>query len=247
MITAAANLALGYGSMLVHAYVQRDLLRQPEVRASLVRQIYFTGVQALPFAALVALLFGAVVVTQVLGILGPDNEVALKAVIGGGVRELGPLVTALIIVVRSSVAIAAEVSVMRLRAGISDALWNDTVHEQEVVLPRLLGVAVSAVRLVAYFQCIAIAAALLATAFTLGTTLQAELEHFLAAATWWQVPLSLGKGALMGAGIAVIACHHGLQAEHDVRDIRKAVVSAGVGSLAFVVAVDLFAALLLLA
>jgi len=204
-------------------------------------------VQALPFAALVALLFGAVVVTQVLGILGPDNEVALKAVIGGGVRELGPLVTALIIVVRSSVAIAAEVSVMRLRAGISDALWKDAVHEQEVVLPRLLGGAISALMLVAYFQCIAIAAALGATAFTLGTTLESELEHFLAAATWWQVPLSLGKGALMGAGIAVISCHHGLQADQDVRDIRKAVVSAAIGSLSFVLAVDLFAVLLLLA
>jgi ABC-type transporter Mla maintaining outer membrane lipid asymmetry permease subunit MlaE len=116
-----------------------------------------------------------------------------------------------------------------------------------VVLPRLLGVAISALMLVAYFQCIAIAAALGATAVTLGTTLESELEHFLAAATWWQVPLSLGKAVLMGAGIAVIACHHGLQAEHDVRDIRKAVVSAGIGSLSFVLAVDLFAVLLLLA
>jgi phospholipid/cholesterol/gamma-HCH transport system permease protein len=179
--------------------------------------------------------------------VGPDNEVALKAVVGGGIRELGPLVTALIIIVRSSVAIAAEVALMRLRPGISDALWKDAVHEQEVVLPRLLGVAIAAVLLVAYFQCIAIGAALLATALSLGTTLEAELEHFLAAANWWQVPLSLGKGALMGAGIAVISCHHGLQAEHDVRDIRKAVVSAGIGSLSFVLAVDLFAALLLLA
>ena len=247
MIGATTNLVLGYGSMLVHAYSQRGLLRQPEVRAALVRQIHFTGVQGLPYAAVVALLFGAVVVTQVLGLVGPDNEVALKAVVGGGIRELGPLVTALIIIVRSSVAIAAEVALMRLRPGISDALWKDAVHEQEVVLPRLLGVAIAAVLLVAYFQCIAIGAALLATALSLGTTLEAELEHFLAAANWWQVPLSLGKGALMGAGIAVISCHHGLQAEHDVRDIRKAVVSAGIGSLSFVLAVDLFAALLLLA
>lgn len=247
MIAATTQLALGYGSMLVHAYTQRALLRQSEVRASLVRQIYFTGVQGLPYAAVVALLFGAVVVTQALALLGPDNEVALKAVVWGGIRELGPLVTALIIVVRSSVAIAAEVAVMRLRPGISDALWKEAVHEQEVVLPRLLGVAISAVLLVAYFQCIAIAAALGATAFTLGTTLGSEVEHFLVAADWWQVPLSLGKGALMGAGIAVVSCHHGLAAEHDVRDIRKAVVSAGIGSLSFVLAVDIFAMLLLLA
>jgi phospholipid/cholesterol/gamma-HCH transport system permease protein len=247
MFAASARLTLGYGSMLVHAFTERRLLRQPEVQAACLRQIHFTGVQGLPYVAVVALLFGTVVVTQALDLLGADNEVALKAVVWGGIRELGPLVTALLIVVRSSVAIAAEVALMRLRGGISDTLWKDAVHEQEVVLPRVLGVAVSALLLVAYFQCIAITAALVATAFTLGTTVQAELEQFLGAASWWQVPFSLGKSALMGAGIAAIACHHGLEAEHDVGDIRKAVVATGIGSLSFVIAVDLLALLFLLA
>ena len=116
-----SRLALGYGSMLVHAVTQRHLLQQPPVRAALARQIVVTGVQALPYVAAVAALFGAVVVTRALELLGPDDDTALKAVVWGGVRELGPLVTALIIIVRSSVAIAAEVALMRLRSGISDS------------------------------------------------------------------------------------------------------------------------------
>ena len=246
-MASSSRVALGYGSILVHAFAQRGLLRHEDVHAALWRQIHFTGLQGLPYAAVVALLFGAIVVTQALDFLGPDNEVALQAVVWGGIRELGPLVTALVIVVRSSVAIAAEVALMHLREGISDELWKDAVHEQEVVLPRVLGVAIAAVLLVAYFQCIAIAAALVATAFTLGSTLTSEFDHFLSTAAWWQVPLTLGKSALMGTGIGAIACYHGMQVGHDVRDIRKAVVAAGVGSLSWVLVVDLLAALFLLA
>ena len=247
MWDSTARVALGYGATLVHAFAQRGLLRQEAVHAALWRQIHFTGLQGLPYVALVALLFGAIVVTQALEFLGPDNEVALQAVVWGGIRELGPLVAALVIVVRSSVAIAAEVALMRLREVISDELWKEAVHEDEVVLPRVLGVSISALLLVAYFQCIAIGAALLATSFTLGSPLAAEFDHFLSNAAWWQIPLSLGKSALMGAGIAAIACYHGLQVGRDVRDIRKAVVAAGIGSLTYVMVVDLLAALLLLA
>ena len=247
MIAATTRIALGYTSMLVHSFVRRGLLRQEDVRAALVRQIHFTGVRALPYVAAVALLFGAVAVTRTLAILGPENETALKAVVGGGVRELGPLVTALIVIVRSSVAIAAEVGLMRLRSSIDPELLKGAADEEEVVLPRVLGVAIAAALLVSCFQFVAIASALTATAFTLGTTLQTELEDFLVATVWWQVPFSLAKGAMFGAGIAAISCYHGLHVENEVGDIPKAVVAACVGSLTFVLAADLFAVLLLLA
>jgi phospholipid/cholesterol/gamma-HCH transport system permease protein len=247
MISVTTRLALGYSAMLVHAFTRRGLLRREDVRAGLARQIHFTGVQALPYVCVVALLFGAVVVTQALSLLGPDNEVVLKAVVWGGIRELGPLVTALIIIVRSSVAIAAEVALMRLRSGISDALWRDAAHEEEVVLPRVLGVAVSSAMLVAYFQFVAVVAATLTSAATLGSTIEAELEHFMTGAAWWQVPFSIGKAAIFGAGIGAISCYHAMNIPNDIAAVPKAVVAACIGSLSFVIAVDLFAVLLLLA
>jgi phospholipid/cholesterol/gamma-HCH transport system permease protein len=246
MISATARLALGYGSMLAHAFTRRGLLRLPEVRAALARQIQVTGVQALPYVSGVALLFGAVVVTRALELLGPDDDTALKAVVWGGIRELGPLVTALIIIVRSSVAIAAEVALMGLRGGILDSHWRDIQHEEEVVLPRVLGAAVSAAALVSCFQFVAIVSALVASAFTLGTAFEFELDSFLDTASWIQVPLSIAKGALFGAGIGAIACYHGLQVKAEVGALPKAVVAAGAGSLTYVLAVDLIAVALLL-
>ena len=238
MLDAGARLAYGYTTMLVHAVAHRGLLRQREVRDALWRQIHFTGVRALPYAAAVALLFGAVVVTRAMALLGDDNEAVLKAIIGGGIRELGPLVTAFIVIVRSSVAIAAEVALQRLRGDISDALLAGAEQEDEVVLPRVLGVAAGAMLLEMCFQFVAIASALLVTAFSLDSTLDAELDDFLIAAIWSQVPLSLAKAAMFGAGIGAIACYHGLQVGRDIGDVPKAVAAACAGSLTFVIVVD---------
>jgi phospholipid/cholesterol/gamma-HCH transport system permease protein len=247
MFTTTARLALGYGSMLVHAVSRRDLIRDPDVRIALSRQLYVTGVQAVPYVAAVAALFGAVVVTRALELLGgTDTETVIKVVVWGGIGELGPLVAALIIVVRSSVAIAAEVGLMKLKAGIDARYWNDITHEEEVVLPRVLGATIAAAALVSVFQFIAIGAALLASATTLGTSFEFEVDDFLNNASLWQVPMAIGKGALFGLGIGVIACYHGLQVSQDVGELPKAVVAACLGSLTYVLAVDVFALLLML-
>ncbi|MFN0183217.1 MAG: ABC transporter permease [Aquabacterium sp.] len=241
MLSTASRLAAGYGSTLLHAVARRDLLRQPDVRRALWRQIHVSGVQALPYVAVVALLFGAVVVTQALLLLGPDDDTVLKAVVWGGIRELGPLVTALILIARSGVAMAAEVALLRLRGGIHASHWHDIDDEDELVLPRVLGCAVAGAVLVSCFQFIAIAAALAASALTLGTALEFEILSFLDTAVWYQVAASIGKGLLFGAGIAAVSCWHGLQVTREVGQLPKAVVAAALGSLGFVMVVDLIA------
>ena len=247
MIAATQRIALGYLDTFSLALNQCNLLRDDEVRSSLARQMYLTGVRALPLISLFALLFGAVVVTSALASLGADNELALKAVVWGGLRELAPLVAALVIVARSSVAIGAELALMRLRSGIHDTLWNNAVREAHPVLPRVLGLALSGTMLVAYFQCIAFVSALLSTSLTLRTPLAVELGHFLDAAQWWQIPFTLAKGTVFGAGIGVISCYHGLAVKAEIREVPKAVMAACVGSLSWVCAVQVFAVLLLLA
>ena len=247
MITTTQRIALGYLDTFSLALHQFPMLQNDQVRSSLARQMYFTGVRALPLISLFALLFGAVAVTSALASLGADNELALKAVVWGGLRELAPLAAALVIVARSSVAIGAELALMRLRSGIHDTLWNKAVIEVHPVLPRVLGLALASTMLVAYFQCIAFISALLSTAYTLQTPLAVELGHFLDAAQWWQIPFTLAKGTLFGAGIGVISCYHGLAVKADIQEVPKAVMAACIGSLTWVCAVEVFAVLLLLA
>ncbi len=242
MLSASSRLTLGYTAMLVHGVMHARRLREPGVRESLARQIHLSGVQALPTVGLIAVLLGAVVPTQALALLGPDNEAVLKILVWGGLRELAPLVTALVLIARSGVAIATEVALMHLRSGMDDALWHGAANEDEVVIPRMLGLAVSGALLASYFQSISIVAALLASSWLLDTPLLAELNTFLGTGSWWQVIASIAKGALFGLGIGAVCCYHGLNAEPKVAAIPKAAVAAGLGSLLIVLAIDLFAA-----
>ena len=246
MISSTTRLALGYTSMLLHATTRGDLLREPAVRDALARQIHFTGVQAVPYVAAVAALFGAGLMTWVLSLLGSDNDAVLKTVLWGGIRELAPLVTALIIIVRSGVAIAAEVALMRLGQVSEHGRAHDLQAEERLVLPRVLGAAISGLALVSCFQFMAIASALLASAWLLGTDLASEVAAFLGSASVLQVPLSMAKGLLFGAGIAAISCHHGLQVGDNIKALPKVVVAACAGSLTFVLVVDAVAMALLL-
>lgn len=244
----AVRLALGYTAMLVHGLQHAGLLRRGEVRDALARQVRLSGVQALPIVALVAIAFGAVVPPQALALLGTGNETVMQTVVWGGIRELAPLAAALVIVARSAVAMAAEIALMHLRlldqGGMPASVWADAAHEDEVVLPRVLGLAASGALLVAYFQALAIAAALLASAWLLGTPLDGELDQFLANGQWWEIPLAIAKGALFGAAIGVVACYHGLHAEPRVAAIPKAAAAACMGGLACVFVIDLMAIVL---
>ena len=241
MISTTRRLALGYTSMLLHAASRGSLLNQPKMRDALARQIHFTGVQALPYVALAAVVFGAGLVTWVLSLMGSDNDAVVRTVMWGGIRELGPLLTALIIIVRSSVAIAAELALAQIDEVRQRGQPFSLDDEGEQVLPRVLGAAISGMALVSCFQFLAIASALMASTWLLGTDLDVELDAFFGSASWLQVPLSMAKGLLFGGGIAAIACHHGLQVSDKVRALPKAVVAACAGSLVFVLLVDLVA------
>jgi phospholipid/cholesterol/gamma-HCH transport system permease protein len=242
MLSASSRLTLGYTATLLHGVLHAARLREPAVRASLARQIQLSGVQALPAVGLVAALLGAVVPTQAMALLGPDNETVLKLLVWGGIRELAPLLSALVLIARSGVAIATEVALMHLRGGMDDTLWHGAAHEDEVVIPRMLGLAISGAVLASYFQAIAIVAALLASSLLLDTPLLAELDAFLGAGAWWQVMASIAKSALFGLAIGAVCCYHGLNAEPRIAAIPKAAVAAGLGSLMIVLAIDLFAA-----
>ena len=244
MIGTTTRLALGYTAMLVHGTVHLGRLGDAQVRGSLLRQLQLSGVQALPVVALMAVLLGTTVPTQALALLGVDNEVVLKTVVWGGIREGGPLVAALVLIVRSAVAMAAEIALMHLRHGVAAEHWADAAHEEEVVIPRVLGLCLAGALLVSYFQAFAIAAALLASTWLLDTPLDTELNFFLDTGVWWQIPAAMGKGALFGLGIGAVACYHGLQARAEVAAVPKAAVAACVASLVYVALIDLLAAAL---
>lgn len=203
------------------------------VRTVLARQILFTGVDALGLVALVALLAGIAVVTQAQMWLGQSDIVGplLVAVI---VRELGPLLVNFIVIARSGTAVATELAGMRVRGEI-DVLDGQGIDPfVYLLLPRVVGMALSVLALVVCFVAISFAGGYLfgvLLGVAKGTPGQ-FLDAVFGAITPRDVPAFLVKSLLPPALTATICCLEGLGVRNSVNEIPQAATRAVVRSLA---------------
>jgi phospholipid/cholesterol/gamma-HCH transport system permease protein len=121
-------------------------------------QVYFTAIEPLGFFALAALIFGVaglVQSDQVLARVGLSHYVP-DLVVTALVREIAPLVVAMILIGRSGPAIAAELGSMAINREL-DALELQGINiDYLVVLPRIVGVTLATISCVVIFSTIAI-------------------------------------------------------------------------------------------
>jgi phospholipid/cholesterol/gamma-HCH transport system permease protein len=202
------------------------------VRAITFAQILFTGVQAVSLVSVIGLLIGATIVIQT-SIMVPaaDGELFGKIVVAVVLRELSPLITAIIVAGRSGTAIATELGNMKVGGevlGLS-SLGIDT--PRFIVLPRLIASIASVVVLMVYFSVVAVLAAALIGQVVLGPS-PVELRSGIARAL---LPLDLAlfvvKGVGLGTIVGWIACHYGLLVQSSPTEVPKQASAAVVRML----------------
>lgn len=115
------------------------------LRNVLARQILFTGLEAIGFVAMIALIVGVLVVVQAQYWLVRLGQAAMIGPILTAVvlRELGPLLANFVVIARSGTAISTELANMKVHGEVRtlDAMGVDPFLY--LVIPRVLGVAVS--------------------------------------------------------------------------------------------------------
>ncbi|MCF8151090.1 MAG: ABC transporter permease [Sulfuritalea sp.] len=239
MSTAGDYLTLAWFAGSRHRELRRPLLRE-----QLQRQIYSAGVSALPVIGVLAVLTGAAVVTQLSALVGADSELTQRMIFLGLFFELAPLLSALVVVARSSAGIASELAVMHLHDEYSALRRLGVPPADYLLLPRIFGLIIALPAVTACFQVLATGSGWLATALLEGRPLIETAGRFLDIADPLLVPLSLIKSAVMGAAIGVIACHHGSSAARAPQAISGAAIqSVGTGLIAVFVVDVAFAAL----
>lgn len=218
----------------------------PVLARTLVNQIRFTAVQALPFVLAIALLIGLTVLVETmaqaarLGLTATLGRILVTVVI----RELGPMLTAIIVIARSGTAIAAELATSDVMGEVEAAEAMGVDPYQYWVLPRMLGTAVSVTLLIVYFDVVTVLSGL-----TLGDALgrvdlASSLAVFRAELSPADLWLTLAKGTLFGLGIALLCCYEGLRAGGRPTLVPICVTRGVVASLGFVFALSaLFSAL----
>ena len=210
------------------------------VGAQVKLQIRFTGIDAVMLVAGTALLLGAVTLIQAfsqLSGLGAENYIgALMVPII--LRELGPLLTAVLIIGRSSTAIAAELGAMQLNGEV-DALAAHGVNPyQYLLLPRWLGVLVSVFALVVFFDAAALAGGFLVAKLKYGVTFGFFMDSVRQTLSNRDFAATLLKVALFAGAITFPACHFGLRIRRSQTEIPQAVTKTVVVALVAVFALD---------
>ncbi len=212
----------------------------PLVGAQARLQIRFTGLDALLLTCGTALLLGGVTLIQAfsqLSGLGAENYIGLLMVLII-IRELGPLLTAVLVIGRSGTAIAAELGTMQLNGEV-DALAAHGVNPyQYLLLPRWLGVSISIFALMVFFDASALAGGLLVARLKHGVTLGFFMDSVRDALMNRDLAATLLKVALFGGAITFHACHYGLGIRRSQTEIPQAVTKTVVSALVAVFLLD---------
>ncbi len=191
----------------------------------MVRQILFTGVEALPFTALIATLIGLSVVMQAqLQLAAGDADLLGKLLVFGLVRELGPLVAAMIIIGRSGTAVVVELANMRVNREV-DTLESLGIDVFEyLVVPRLGGIVFSIFSVSMFFVVVSLLTGLIG-GITLSANAMTTMEFVDVLSNNLHVTdvvLFVLKTVPPAMMIAAIACYEGLGAGPEITDVPRA-------------------------
>lgn len=207
---------------------------------SITRHIYETGIQAIPIVALIAFLISVIVAylgAEQLQQFGAEIfTVDLVAI--AVLREMGVLLTAIIVAGRSGSAFAAEIGVMRLNDEI-DALQSMGVNYFEVlVVPRLIGLLIALPLLTILADAMGLAGGALLSSLLLDISFSqfvARLQDALAPTTFWA---GLVKAPVFALLIALVGTYRGMQVRDSSRELGRLTTVAVVQSIFLVIFAD---------
>ena len=202
-----------------------------------ISQIYFTGVMALPLITFTALAVGSIVVMQSqaqLSLLGSQDMMG-KILVMTIIRELGPLLTSLVVIARSGSAVASELANMQVNKEVEGLRSMSIEPLAYIVFPRLTGGMISLVCLAFYFNATALIGGYfvanlvkpLPFIFYVDVVCSAISEHDLA--------MNVFKNALGGLIIFSTACYYGLRVKNSSHEVPIATTQAVVQSIMMVI------------
>ncbi|MBU6399174.1 MAG: ABC transporter permease [Verrucomicrobia bacterium] len=211
--------------------------------------IHRAGVRLLPIISFLSCALGFAVIGQTVALL---NRVGARGFTGTimvtvVVRELGPIITALLVLARVGTATVIELGTARAMGEVEalEALGIDPIHY--LVVPRVIGLALSIFSLTVYLILITLFSGYL-FAFLQDVPLPPGdyLSQLAAAMRWDDFVLLTLKTVLFGAIIATVSCYEGLAKPLRLEEVSAATTRAVVQCIELVVLLDALFILFLL-
>lgn len=202
--------------------------------------IFHAGFQALGITALVGFLIGVVLSylsAQQLRNFGGD--IYLVNLLGMSIiRELGPLLAAILVAGRSGSSITAQLGVMRVTEELDAMLVMGLSHGFRLILPKVLALAISMPLLVIWTDTMALIGGMVAAKIELGLSARYFIQKLPSAVPLANYMIGLGKGAVFGVLIALVSCHFGLRIKANTESLGQGTTTSVVTAITIVILAD---------
>jgi len=200
------------------------------------------GWESLPIVTLISLTIGVAVAFQTayqIGKFGFGTNIYTASFSTLMIfREIGPVLTALIVAGRVGASITAEVGSMKITQQIDALRALATNPIRFLVVPRLLALVLGLPILTIYADVIGVAGGLLVGISQLGISFRLYLEMALALLALKDLWTGLLKSLIFGAIICIISCYEGFRTEGGAEGVGRSTTRSVVISFALIIAAD---------
>lgn len=202
--------------------------------------VYKGGVMALPVTALVGFMIGiAMSYLMALQLRKFGADIFIINILGLAIiRELGPILMAVLVAGRSGSAMTAQIGVMRVTEEI-DALATMGISQVlRLILPKVIGLTLVAPLLVFWTSSWALGGGMVAANLQLGIGFEFFLEHLPRVVKPVNLSLSMVKALMFGLLVTLVACHFGLRVKPNTESLSSNTTTSVVVAITAVILVD---------
>ncbi|HJW04272.1 MAG TPA: ABC transporter permease [Azospira sp.] len=220
------------------AYVARHPRDLPLTEFS--ATLYKSGALALPVTALVGVLIGVVMsYLSALQLKTFGADVFIVNILGVSIiRELGPVLVAVLVAGRSGSAMTAQIGVMRVTEEIDALATMGISRTLRLVLPKMAALTLAVPLLVVWTSAAGILGGMISANLQLGLAYSFFLEQLPKAVPVANLWIGLFKGWLFGFLVALVACYFGLHVKPNTESLSARTTSSVVTAITVVILAD---------
>ena len=198
------------------------------------------GAAALPITALVGFLIGVVLAYLTsLQLRQFGAESFIVNILGIAlVRELGPMLAAILVAGRSGSAITAQIGVMRVTEELDAMRVMGISHGFRLVMPRAIALAIAMPLITVWTTLAGLAGGMLAADLALDITPSFFMQAMPGAVKVANLTLAVSKSVVFGVLIALVGCHYGLRVEPNTQSLGRGTTASVVAAITVVILVD---------
>jgi phospholipid/cholesterol/gamma-HCH transport system permease protein len=218
------------------------LLRHPAdlPKREISANIFKSGVRAMPVTALVGFLIGVVLsYLSSLQLRQFGADIFIVNILGLGIiRELGPVLVAVLVAGRSGSAMTAQLGVMRVTEEIDALATMGVPRSLRLIFPKVIALGMAMPLLVLWTTSIALIGGMVSAQLQLDIGYGYFFETLPKAVPVANLWIGLAKGVVFGIAIALVACHFGLRVQPNTESLSANTTASVVSAITVVILLD---------